>query len=129
MRGANWVPADVLPGRLREADYARLLTQARTAGINFLRVWGGGLREKQAFWDICDRSGILAWQEFPLACDFLGGYSRDPDYLALLTAEAGGMVEALRNHPSLIAWCGGNEINPERERSAAASDRRGVETT
>ena len=116
LRGANWVPADVLPGRLREADYARLLAQVWAAGVNFLRVWGGGLREKQAFWNGCDRSGILAWQEFPLACDFLGGYSRDPEYLALLAAEAGGMVEALRNHPSLIAWCGGNEISPERER-------------
>ncbi len=116
LRGANWVPADVLPGRLRETDYARLLAQVRAAGVNFLRVWGGGLREKQAFWDICDRSGVLAWQEFPLACDFLAGYSRDPEYLALLSAEAWGMVEALRNHPSLIAWCGGNEINPERER-------------
>ena len=77
LRGANWVPADVLPGRVTEDDYARLLGMARDAGINFLRVWGGGVREKRAFWDNCDRLGIMAWQEFPLACAFLDHYPRD----------------------------------------------------
>ncbi len=90
LRGANWVPADVLPGRVHEDDYARLLGQARAAGINFLRVWGGGVREKRAFWDTCDRLGIMAWQEFPLACAFLDHYPRDPAYLSLLEDEARG---------------------------------------
>ena len=116
LRGANWVPADVLPGRVTEDDYARLLGMARDAGINFLRVWGGGVREKRAFWDHCDRLGIMAWQEFPLACAFLDHYPRDRAYLDTLAAEARGTVQALRNHPSLIAWCGGNEISPRRER-------------
>ncbi len=115
LRGANWVPADVLPGRVTEADYARLLGMARAAGINFLRVWGGGLREKREFWDICDRLGIMAWQEFPLACAFLDHYPCDRAYLDMLAAEAQGIVRGLRNHPSLIAWCGGNEINLQRE--------------
>ena len=115
VRGANWVPADVLPGRLRDAQYVDLLRRAREAGANFLRVWGGGLREKTAFWDGCDRLGIMAWQEFPLACDFFHHYARDAGYLALLASEAHGIVRALRGHPSLIAWCGGNEINLERE--------------
>jgi beta-mannosidase len=60
LRGANWVPADVLPGRVGPADYARLLAQAREAGVNLLRVWGGGVREKNAFWEMCDRLGIMA---------------------------------------------------------------------
>jgi beta-mannosidase len=115
LRGANWVPADVLPGRVRPEDYTRLVEQARNAGINFLRVWGGGLREKSAFWEMCDRLGIMTWQEFPLACAFIDHYPREQDYLGILAAEARGIVRALRNHPSLIAWCGGNEINPRRE--------------
>ena len=102
-------------GRVIEADYARLLGMARDAGINFLRVWGGGVREKRAFWDICDRLGIMAWQEFPPACAFMDHYPRDRAYLDVLAAEARGTVRALRNHPSLIAWCGGNEISPWRE--------------
>jgi beta-mannosidase len=116
LRGANWAPADVLPGRVGPLDYARLLEQARAAGINFLRIWGGGVREKPAFWELCDRLGIMAWQEFPLACAFLDHYPRDPEYLGTLRAEACGIVRALRGHPSLIAWSGGNEINPARER-------------
>ena len=121
LRGANWVPADVLPGRVTEDDYARLLGMARDAGINFLRVWGGGVREKRAFWDNCDRLGIMAWQEFPLACAFLDHYPRERAYLDTLAAEARGTVQALRNHPSLIAWCGGNEISPRRERLPLAA--------
>jgi beta-mannosidase len=115
LRGANWAPVDVLPGRANAADYARLLAQARGAGVNFLRVWGGGVREKAAFWDGCDRLGIVAWQEFPLACDFVDRYATTPEYLELLADEARGAIRALRNHPSLIAWCGGNEINVARE--------------
>jgi beta-mannosidase len=117
LRGANWVPADVLPGRVRDSDYERLLDQARGAGINFLRVWGGGVREKRAFWEGCDRLGIAAWQELPLACAFLDHYPRDRAYLDVLAGEARDIVRALRNHASLIAWCGGNEINPAREKS------------
>jgi beta-mannosidase len=116
LRGANWAPADILPGRVRDEDYDRLLAQARAAGINFLRVWGGGVREKRAFWERCDRLGLMVWQEFPLACAFLDHYPRDPAYLDALTHEARGIVRSLRHHPSLIAWCGGNEINPRREK-------------
>lgn len=123
LRGANWTPADVLPGRVTEADYARLLNMARDAGVNFLRVWGGGVREKRSFWELCDRLGIMAWQEFPLACTFLDHYPRNRAYLGALEQEARGMIRGLRNHPSLIAWCGGNEINPARERLPLAAVR------
>jgi len=116
LRGANWVPADILPGRAGPDDYARLVGLARDAGINFLRIWGGGIREKAAFWEQCDRQGIMAMQKFQLACAFLGHYPRDAQYLGTLAAEARGIVTALRGRPSLIAWCGGNEINPRRER-------------
>jgi beta-mannosidase len=116
LRGANWVPADILPGTVKAEDYARLVAMAADAGINYLRVWGGGLREKAAFYDECDRCGVLVSQEFPLACTFLDHYPRDRSYLTLLETEATGIVRALRNHPSLLAWCGGNEISPRRER-------------
>ncbi|MGE5602223.1 MAG: glycosyl hydrolase 2 galactose-binding domain-containing protein [Nitrososphaerales archaeon] len=127
LRGANWVPADILPGRLAGEDYAHLTGLARKAGINFLRVWGGGIREKRAFWEQCNRLGIMAMQEFPLSCAFLDHYPRDPDYLAVLQSEAEGIVSALRNHPSLIAWCGGNEISPRRERLSLRTIERVLE--
>jgi beta-mannosidase len=116
MRGLNWVPADSFPGRLRRDDYAGLLTLVRQSGANLLRAWGGGLREKQAFYDLCDELGLLVWQEFPLACMFLGSYPRDPAYLSLVEAECGAIVRQLRHHPSVVLWGGGNEFSQRRNR-------------
>ncbi len=111
-RGANWVPAHVLPGLVSEADYLALLSLARQANMNMLRVWGGGLREKQAFYDLCDRIGILVWQEFPLACAFLTRFSRSSAFLQLVEAEAQAIVRDLDHHASVVLWCGGNEFSP-----------------
>jgi len=120
LRGVNWTPPDALAGQAREERYAALLGQARAAGVNFVRVWGGGGRERQAFYDLCDELGLLVWQEFPIACVFLDHLPRRPAYRALLRQEASGMVQTLRNHPSLFLWCGGNEWSPRRNRHAAA---------
>jgi len=117
IRGANWVPADALPGRVRREDYARLLTLAREANINMLRVWGGGLREKRAFYQLCDELGLLVWQEFPFACVFLGHFPRYESFLDLAQRECTAIVRQLRNHPSLVLWCGGNEYSPKRNRN------------
>ena len=116
-RGANWVPADILPGRVGPVDYQALLELARGANMNMLRVWGGGLREKRAFYELCDRMGILVWQEFPVACAFLTRYPRSAEFGRLLAAEARAIVRALRNHPSLVLWCGGNEFSAERNKA------------
>jgi beta-mannosidase len=120
-RGANWVPADVLPGRVREEDYHALLSLARQANMNMVRVWGGGLREKRAFYDECDRLGIMVWQEFPLACAFLSRFPRSAGYLQLVERESEAIVRDLRSHPSLVLWCGGNEFSPERNRPVVAA--------
>lgn len=117
LRGANWVPLDMFPGRLRTADYQAMVQTALGLGINFLRVWGGGLREKRAFYDACDEAGILVWQEFPFACAFVGRFASSAEFQALAREEARGIVRALRNHPSLFLWCGGNEFGPSRQRA------------
>ena len=127
-RGANWVPADILPGRVGEEDYAELLALARQANMNMVRVWGGGLREKQAFYQGCDRLGILVWQEFPLACAFLGRFPRSPEYLRLVESESEAIVRDLRAHPSVILWCGGNEFSPERNQPVVDTLRRSAGT-
>lgn len=120
VRGVNWVPVDALAGRAKPARYAALLGRAQAAGVNFVRVWGGGGRERRAFYDLCDELGLLVWQEFPIACVFLDHLPRQAAYRALLRQEAAGMVQALRNHPSLFIWCGGNEWSPARHRSIVA---------
>jgi beta-mannosidase len=121
LRGVNWIPLDALAGRVRQDRYAALLGQARTAGVNFVRVWGGGGRERRAFYDLCDEVGLLVWQEFPIACIFLDRLPRSASFQDLLHQEAAGIVQALRNHPSLFLWCGGNEWSPSRNRQAVAT--------
>ncbi len=116
VRGANWTPADALPGRLRPPAYARLLQAVRDAGINLLRVWGGGLREKAAFYGLCDELGLLVWQEFPFACLFLARFAHDLAWLDRVEVETQGIVRALRHHPSIVTWCGGNEFGVRRNR-------------
>lgn len=116
VRGANWVPADSIPARVTREDYAALLDLARAANINLLRVWGGGLREKRAFYELCDELGILVWQEFPFSGAGIDYFPRDKGYLALVRQECKAIVTALRNHPSVVLWCGGNEFIPRANR-------------
>ena len=116
LRGANWVPPSIFPGQVTADDYEALLDLARQANMNALRVWGGGLREKAAFYDCCDRLGLLVWQEFPLACAFVTRYPHSKEYLALVDQEARAIVRALRRHPSVALWCGGNEFDPARNK-------------
>ena len=110
IRGANWVPADAIPARVTRDDYAALLQMARDANINLLRVWGGGLKEKRAFYELCDELGIVVWQEFPFAGAGIDYFPRDKNFLGLAQQECEAMVRTLRNHPCLVLWCGGNEF-------------------
>ncbi len=117
-RGVNWVPVDIL-GATSEADHERyrtLLTYAREQNVNFIRVWGGGGRERRIFYELCDELGLLIWQEMPFACAFLDHYPRDEEFLALAEQEARGIVRALEPHPSVAVWCAGNEFSLQRNR-------------
>jgi len=125
-RGANWVPADIMPGRVCDEDYHALLSLAREANMNMVRVWGGGLREKRAFYDACDRLGIMVWQEFPLACAFLSRFPSSQDYLRLVEKEGDAIVRDLRAHPSLVLWCGGNEFSAKRNQPVVSVLRQSV---
>jgi beta-mannosidase len=110
-KGWNWVPLDHLYGRPMPERYERFLTLARDAHVNLLRVWGGGLLEREAFYDLCDRFGIMVWQEFPQSSSGLDNRpSTDEAYLALVREQAAALIARRRHHPSLVLWCGGNEL-------------------
>lgn len=111
-RGWNWVPADCMGGPRAVPRMKRLLTLARDAHANILRCWGGADPESPAFYDECDRLGILVWQEFPLSSSGISNTPpSDPQYLDRLAAYARDVVVARRNHPSLALWGGGNELS------------------
>ncbi|MDZ7881367.1 MAG: hypothetical protein U5L45_27140 [Saprospiraceae bacterium] len=53
-KGANWIPADALFGRITVEGVRGLLQSAVDANMNMLRVWGGGRYEPDWFYDLCD---------------------------------------------------------------------------
>ncbi len=112
-RGANWIPASSFVGAVDETHYRRLLEPAARAHMNMLRVWGGGVYEHDAFYELCDELGILVWQDFMFAC---APYpEHDPRFVDNVAAEVTFQIERLRNHPSLALWCGNNECQVIQE--------------
>ena len=107
-KGGNLVPADMIFARLDRARYAALVDRALEANFNLLRVWGGGLYESDDLYEICDEKGIMIWQEFIFACAKYPLW--DEQFLADVKCEATYQVRRLAHHPSLIVWCGNNEM-------------------
>lgn len=108
MKGANYIPNDSFLTRVTEARYRDVVARARDANMNMLRVWGGGIYEDDLFYDLCDESGILIWQDFMFACSL---YPADAAMLENIRQEAVQNVRRLRNHPCIALWCGNNEMN------------------
>ncbi|MBU1462508.1 MAG: glycoside hydrolase family 2 protein, partial [Alphaproteobacteria bacterium] len=106
-KGANWIPADALPGRITDEKTRALLQSAVDANMNMVRVWGGGRYEPDSFYDACDELGLLVWQDFMFACNL---YPSDPAYLAEVRAEVRDNVARMHHHACLALWCGDNEL-------------------
>ena len=106
-QGSNWVPIDCFTGSITEDKYKKLLKLAADANMNMLRVWGGGLYENDVFYDTCDELGIMVWQDFMNACSDLP--ENDTQWQENAIAECEYQIRRLRNHPSIVYWCGGNE--------------------
>ncbi|MBQ1083725.1 glycoside hydrolase family 2 protein [Nocardiopsis sp. B62] len=106
VRGANWIPDDAFPSRIGRDRYRERIEQARDAGINLLRVWGGGMYESEDFYELCSERGILVWQDFLFAC---AAYPEDEPLASEVEAEAREAVVRLAPHASLAVWCGNNE--------------------
>lgn len=105
-RGANHVPADVFHSRdaTRIPEIVGLFAEMN---CNMLRCWGGNVIESHEFYDICDREGIMVWQDFAMACHHM--CLQHPDYLEIMRQECEWIVKELRQHPSIALWCGDNE--------------------
>ncbi len=110
-RGGNWVPCDPFPSQESDEKIRALVRSSRDMGANILRVWGGGLFEKTALYDECDRQGILVCHDFLMAC---GQYPEKQEwFIKELLLESEYAVKLLRNHPSL-AWFHGDNENAEQ---------------
>jgi beta-mannosidase len=106
-KGSNWVPADAFHSR-DAGRYEKILALFDDLGCNILRCWGGNVYEDHAFYNICDSSGIMVWQDFAMACAV---NPQTPDFQEILRKEATAVVRKLRNHPSITLWSGDNEVD------------------
>ena len=106
-KGSNWVNPELFWGEITEQTYAEQIRLAKECHMNIFRMWGGAGTPKRSFYDICDREGILLWQEFMLACN---EYIDVGNYMEVLNNEASAIIKKFRHHPCLAFWCGGNEL-------------------
>ena len=107
-KGSDWIPADSFPTRITDASLEQLIRDAALTHQNMLRVWGGGFYEEERFYDLCDRYGILIWQDFIFACSV---YPLDePEFLENLRIEMVENIRRLRHRACLALWCGNNEM-------------------
>ena len=105
-KGADVIPFDSFPNRVTTVNYRRILESARDANMNMIRHWGGGYYESDEFYAICDELGIMVWQDFMFGNDWQPGTYA---FKLNIEAEAEDQIRRLRNHPSIVIWCGNNE--------------------
>jgi len=106
-KGADVIPFDSFPNRVTPEIHRKILQAARDAHMNMVREWGGGYYESDDFYDICDELGIMVWQEFAFGGDMIPG---DVAFQENLRQEAADQIKRLRDHPSIVIWCGNNEV-------------------
>ncbi len=104
--GSNWVPTSIFSGDTSRLD--KSLELLAESGANMVRIWGGGAYEDDRFYEFCDRRGIMVWQDFMMACSI---YPQDDRFCKILAQEAEYQIKRLRNHASLVLWCGDNECD------------------
>jgi beta-mannosidase len=109
-KGADMIPFDSFPNRVSDAQMQQVLQSARDANMNMVRIWGGGYYMPDSFYTMADKLGLLVWQ------DFMFGGAIPPSDVAFAQntrQEAIEQVKRLRDHPSIVLWCGNNEVQSD----------------
>ncbi|MEJ2009524.1 MAG: discoidin domain-containing protein [Acidobacteriota bacterium] len=108
-RGGNWgFSESMLLYRDREYDIA--VRYHSEMNFNMIRNWVGQTG-REAFYDACDRNGVMVWQDFWLANPWDGP---DPEDDPMFLRNARDFILRVRNHPSMGLYCGRNEGNPPK---------------
>ncbi|MCX7849742.1 glycoside hydrolase family 2 TIM barrel-domain containing protein [Thermus sp.] len=107
LRGTNHIPTQWLAG-YTEAQAQRDVALLKEAHLNAVRIHAHVTHP--AFYQACDREGVLIWQDFPLQW----GYAPDEAFAQEALRQARGMVDLLGAHPSLYLWCAQNEPTHNR---------------
>lgn len=106
VKGSNLIPSDNLLTRVDARKYEKILKASVDANMNMLRVWGGAIYENDEFYELCDKYGIMVWQDFMFACAMSPG---DSLHLQNLSQEFEYNIKRLRKYASVAMYCGNNE--------------------
>ncbi|MBO7120041.1 MAG: glycoside hydrolase family 2 [Bacteroidaceae bacterium] len=102
VRGSNWIPEAML--RTDDRRMETELAYTDQSGINLLRLWGGGIAESDRFYELCDKYGIMVWQEF-----WMTGDTKHPMDEPLYLSNVENTMKRIRNHPSIVIYVSSNE--------------------
>ena len=112
-RGAVWTPLDPASLRAPREQYEAALAQVRAAGMNMVRVAGNTVYEEDAFYEACDRAGVMVWQDFMFSnMDYPAA---DEAFASSVETEARQQLTRWGPHPCIAVLCG----NSEAEQQAA----------
>lgn len=111
IKGVNMVPIDMMHGCVKEERIQKTLQAVRDSNCNLVRIWGGGVIESEAFYDLCDQYGLMVFQEFLQSSSGIDNVpSKDSNFCRMLGESAESAIKTKRNHVSLTYWSGGNEL-------------------
>ncbi|MBT1690467.1 galactose-binding domain-containing protein [Dawidia soli] len=106
LKGGNWGMDEYLL-RCHGKEYETKVKLHKDMHYNVIRLWTGCVTD-DAFYDYCDKHGIMVWDDFWLYVAY-NDVANDEDF----KANALDKVRRLRNHPSIALWCGANETHPK----------------
>jgi hypothetical protein len=114
IRGGDWGLDEALKRIPRERLDAQIHLH-QLANLNLIRNWVGQSTGED-FYELCDKYGILVWDEFfqPNPLD-----GPDPTDIPTYIANVRDKILRFRNHPSMMLWCARNEGDPPPEIDAA----------
>jgi beta-mannosidase len=111
LQGVNWTPIRMDYHDTPVGEYEKRINLYKEMGCTILRVWGGAFLEREIFYDLCDRAGLMVWQEFPLSSSTMESTPpHDPTAIAELRKIAKDYIHRRAHHASKLLWCGGNEL-------------------
>lgn len=105
--GADYIPEDNLLSRCTPQRTEGLIQSCAEANFNCIRVWGGGIYPDDYFFDLCDRYGLIVWQDLMFACAM---YVMTDEFADNIKREAEDNIRRIRHHACLGMWCGNNEL-------------------
>lgn len=107
-RGENLIIADAILSRSTPARWQQLIDNCLRSNLNGLRVWGGACYPPEEFYALCDRHGLMVFQDFMFACTF---YASTKEFMANVRAETEENLRRIAHHACIALYCGNNELD------------------